>query len=35
MKMPAYGKFLSPEDIAAIAAYVKWLHAGTWQPKLE
>ena len=35
VKMPAYGKFLSPEDIDAIAAYVKWLHAGTWQPKLR
>jgi mono/diheme cytochrome c family protein len=35
MKMPAYGKFLSAEDIAAIAAYVKWLRAGTWQPKLR
>jgi mono/diheme cytochrome c family protein len=34
-KMPAYGRFLPPEDIAALAAYVKWLRAGTWQNKLK
>jgi mono/diheme cytochrome c family protein len=35
VKMPAYGKFLSPADVEAIAAYVKWLHAGSWWPKLH
>jgi mono/diheme cytochrome c family protein len=34
-KMPAYGKFLSAEDLAAIAAYVKWIRAGSWRPKLQ
>jgi mono/diheme cytochrome c family protein len=35
VKMPAYGRFLSPEDIAALEAYVKWIHAGVWRPKLQ
>jgi mono/diheme cytochrome c family protein len=35
VKMPAYGKFLPPEDIAALEAYVKWIHAGAWRPKLQ
>ena len=34
-KMPAYGKFVSADDLAAIAAYVKWLRAGAWQPKMK
>ena len=34
-KMPAYGRFLSPEDIAALGAYVKWIRAGSWRAKLE
>jgi mono/diheme cytochrome c family protein len=32
VKMPAYGRFLSTEDVDALAAYVKWLHAGAWRP---
>jgi mono/diheme cytochrome c family protein len=35
IKMPAYGDYLSADDVAALAAYVKWLHAGTWRPLLQ
>lgn len=31
IQMPAYRRFLSEADIEAIAAYVRWLAAGTWQ----
>jgi mono/diheme cytochrome c family protein len=34
-KMPAYGRFLSPEDLAAMAAYVKWIRAGSWRARLQ
>ena len=34
-KMPAYGKFLSPDDVGAIGAYVKWIRAGSWRPGLQ
>ena len=34
-KMPAYGTLLSADDVAAMMAYVKWLRAGAWQPKLQ
>src|SRR5262249_9763829 len=34
-KMPAYGDYISADDVAALAAYVKWLHAGGWQPLLN
>jgi len=34
-KMPAYGKFLPPDDLSAIAAYVKWIRAGSWRSKLQ
>ena len=32
IKMPAYGRFRSPEDIEALMAYVKWVHEGRWRP---
>jgi mono/diheme cytochrome c family protein len=32
IKMPAYGKFVSAADVAALAAYVRWLRAGAWRP---
>ncbi len=35
VKMPAYGRFLPPEDIAALKAYVKWVRAGAWRGKLR
>ena len=35
VKMPAYGRFLSPEDVAAIEAYVKWVRAGAWREKMR
>jgi mono/diheme cytochrome c family protein len=31
IQMPAFGKFLSDQEVEAAAAYVKWLAAGTWQ----
>jgi len=34
-KMPAYGDYISADDVAALAAYVKWLHAGGWKPLLK
>jgi len=34
-KMPAYGKFLSPEDVEAIEAYVKWIRTGPWRARLQ
>jgi mono/diheme cytochrome c family protein len=37
IQMPAYERFLSAEDIRAIAAAVRWIHEGTWRdrPLLE
>ena len=35
IKMASYGNYLSADDVAALAAYVKWLHAGTWWPLLQ
>ena len=34
-KMPAYGRFLAPEDVDALAAYVTWIRSGSWRPKLQ
>jgi len=35
IKMPAYGKFVSPDDVAALAAYVRWIHTGAWRPLIR
>jgi mono/diheme cytochrome c family protein len=37
IKMPAYRRFLSEEDIAALGAAVRWIHGRSWeqQPLLE
>jgi len=35
IKMPASGDYVSADDVAALAAYVKWLHAGAWKPLLQ
>lgn len=35
VKMPAYGKFLPPEDVAALEAYIKWIRAGAWRSRLQ
>jgi mono/diheme cytochrome c family protein len=35
VKMPAYGKFLPPEDVAALETWVKWVRAGAWRAKLR
>ena len=35
LKMPAYGDFLPEEDVAALAAYVKWIRRGEWRDALE
>lgn len=32
VKMPAYGRFLSDADVDALAAWVRWVRAGTWLP---
>jgi mono/diheme cytochrome c family protein len=32
IRMPAYGRFRSAEDIDALAAYVRWIRAGAWRP---
>jgi mono/diheme cytochrome c family protein len=32
IKMPAYEKFVGAEDLKAIAAYVRWMRAGSWRP---
>jgi mono/diheme cytochrome c family protein len=32
VKMPAYGGFLPEDDVRALAAYVRWIRAGTWRP---
>jgi mono/diheme cytochrome c family protein len=31
-KMPAYGSFVKDGDVAALAAYVRWIRAGDWLP---
>lgn len=35
IKMPAYEKIASADDIAAIAAYVRWIRAGSWRPLIR
>jgi len=35
IQMPAYGDFISSDDVDALVAYVKWIHAGAWKPLLE
>ena len=30
--MAAYGRFLAEDDVGALAAYVRWVHAGSWRP---
>src|SRR5262245_17243281 len=35
VKMPAYGRFLSADDITALAAFVRWVRAGDWRHGLE
>jgi mono/diheme cytochrome c family protein len=35
LKMPAYGRFLSADDITALAAFVRWVRAGDWRHGLE
>jgi len=32
IKMPAYGSFISEDDVRALAAYVRWIRAGAWRP---
>jgi hypothetical protein len=34
VKMPAYGRFVSAEDVDALAAFVRWIRAGTWRAEL-
>ena len=35
IKMPAYAKFVAPEDLAALEAYVKWIRAGSWRAQVQ
>jgi len=32
IKMPAYERFVPAEDVEALAAYVRWIRAGSWKP---
>src|SRR3989442_1092121 len=32
IKMPAYRRFVPEDDLDALAAYVRWIHAGSWRP---
>ncbi len=34
-KMPAYGAFVKPGEVEALAAYVKWIRAGAWTPLVK
>ena len=31
IKMPAYRRFVVPDDVDALIAYVRWIHAGAWR----
>jgi mono/diheme cytochrome c family protein len=35
IQMPAYGQYIKSDDVDALVAYVKWIHAGTWKPLLQ
>lgn len=35
IKMPAYGRFLPPEDIDALVTFVRWVRAGDWRSRLQ
>jgi len=35
IKMPAYERFLAPEDTEALMAYVRWVRAGAWRPLIR
>lgn len=35
IKMPAYGERLSPEDIDALVAYVRWIRNAPWRDELR
>jgi mono/diheme cytochrome c family protein len=35
IQMAPYGDYLSADDIDALVAYVKWIHAGSWKPLLR
>ena len=32
IKMAAFGRFLAADDVHALAAYVRWIRAGSWRP---
>jgi mono/diheme cytochrome c family protein len=33
IKMPAYDRFVPSEDVDALVAWVRWIHAGGWRPR--
>jgi len=35
LKMPAYGSRLTPDDIDALVAYVRWIRSGPWRDELR
>ena len=35
IKMPAFERFLAPEDTEALMAYVRWVHTGAWRPLIR
>ena len=32
IKMATYGRVVAPDDVHALAAYVRWIRAGAWRP---
>jgi len=35
IKMPAYAHFVPEADVDALAAYVRWIRAGSWRPLIQ
>src|SRR5438132_1106230 len=35
IKMPAYEHFVPEADVEALAAYVRWIRAGSWRPLIQ
>jgi len=35
IKMPAYEHFVPEADVDALAAYVRWIRAGSWRPLIR
>ena len=35
IRMPAFQRFVPEMDVDALAAYVRWIRAGTWRPLIR